>query len=227
MITATAKVSLSTPVRSFSAGCGSLTIWPTPTVSLASATPAAPRRRRCTATLSARGSISGACFRARAPPTWCFCGTPPTMTRMAMRTIRTAFTRATNVDWIGIDTYQRTTTATFDDDFSLFYSDFSQSQFANKPLMVGENGSQDFMQYNTQPAVDLSSRDPFGCAGQSLSAAQGLRLFRWGHAANVGPDDNNGQGNGGLATFAILGASPSFSPPPQSRWWRMLKVRTR
>jgi len=54
------------------------------------------------------------------------------------------------VDWIGIDTYQRSTTATFASDFGQFYSDFSVGEYAGKPLMVGENGSQNFSTNNME-----------------------------------------------------------------------------
>jgi beta-mannanase len=59
------------------------------------------------------------------------------------------------VDWIGVDTYQRSTTATFNDDFGLFYSDFSKSQYGSKPLMVGENGSQGLAPNTAQNSSEL------------------------------------------------------------------------
>ena len=57
------------------------------------------------------------------------------------------------VDWIGIDTYQRSQNATFTSDFGEFYPDFSASQ-CGKPLMVGESASAIESVYNAelQPA---------------------------------------------------------------------------
>lgn len=117
------------------------------------------------------------------------------------------------VDWIGIDTYQRSETETFDDDFGLFYSDFTTSRFESKPLMVGENGAQNFVQNNSELQWTYLQG--------LLSDVQANRyplLKAYDYFDSVGTngswvlDDNNGQGNGGLAAFAILGASPSFAP---------------
>jgi len=117
------------------------------------------------------------------------------------------------VDWIGVDTYQRTTTATFDDDFGLFYSDFSQSQYGGKPLMVGENGSQGFALNN----MELQSTYLQGLlADIQANRYPLLKAYDYFDSAGNGGwvlDDNNGQGNGGLAAFAMLAASPSFTPP--------------
>jgi hypothetical protein len=118
------------------------------------------------------------------------------------------------VDWIGIDTYQRSTTATFDNDFGLFYSDFSQSQYGAKPLMAGENGSQSFVQNN----LELQSAYLQGLlSGVQVNRYPLLKAYDYldsiGGSGSWVLDDDNGQGNGGLAAMAVLGASPFFSPP--------------
>ena len=45
------------------------------------------------------------------------------------------------VDWMGLDTYQRSASSTFADDVEPFYTDFTASQYGYKPVMIGENGS--------------------------------------------------------------------------------------
>ncbi|MGO9228353.1 MAG: IPT/TIG domain-containing protein [Bryobacteraceae bacterium] len=119
------------------------------------------------------------------------------------------------VDWIGVDTYQRATTETFDDDFSPFYTDFGNSQYGNKPLMVGESGSQNFAQNNTELqwtylqgllADVQANRYPLLKAYDYFDAP-GNTSGGWVL------DDNNGQGNGGLAAMAILAASTAFLAP--------------
>ncbi len=124
------------------------------------------------------------------------------------------------VDWMGVDTYQRSATETFVTDFGPFYSDFSQSQYANKPLMVGENGSPNFAQNSVElqaaylqgvlSVVEtnryplLKAYDYFDASGAD---AQG-NFHSWIL------DDNNGQGAGGLAAMTAMAASASFSVPP-------------
>jgi uncharacterized protein (TIGR03437 family) len=120
------------------------------------------------------------------------------------------------VDWIGIDTYQKTTTGTFQSDFGTFYSDFSGSQYGNKPLMVGENAAQNFADNNTEMQAPYL---------QGLLADIGAGLYpqlkAYDYFDQVGNapfdwilDNNNGQGNGGLAEMAVLAGSASFSPGP-------------
>lgn len=116
------------------------------------------------------------------------------------------------VDWIGEDTYQRTQTETFDDDFGLFYSDFSQSQFGGRPLMVGENGSQDFAQFNAELQWTYLHGVLSDAQANRYPLLKAYDYFDAGTPPTWVLDDNNGQGNGGLAAFAILGASPVFSP---------------
>ena len=132
------------------------------------------------------------------------------------------------VDWIGIDTYQRGPNETFDGDFGLFYSDFGNSQYGNKPLMVGENGAQNYGQHDTKLqwtylqgllADVQANRYPL------------LKAYDYFDAPGNTPpgwvlDDNNGQGNGGLAAFAMLAASPSFSPTPVEQTSREIQSVT-
>ena len=118
------------------------------------------------------------------------------------------------VDWIGIDTYQRATTATFAGDFGLFYSNFSTGQYGDKPLMVGENGSQGFVQNN----VELQKIYLQGLLSEVQAGRYPLlKAYDYFDAGGSNGswvlDDNNGQGNGGLAAFTAVGASASFSPP--------------
>ncbi len=117
------------------------------------------------------------------------------------------------VDWIGIDAYQRTETETFDDDFGSFYSDFSQSQYGNKPLMVGENGAQDFMQFNAELQWTYLQGLLAGVQANRYPLLKAYDYFDAGTPPMWVLDDNHGQGDGGLAAFAILGASAAFSPP--------------
>lgn len=114
------------------------------------------------------------------------------------------------VDWIGIDTYQRTTTATFANDFDSFYQQFSSSIYGNKPLMVGENGSHNIADY----ATELQS----GYLSGLLADVQANRypLLK----AYCYFDSSGAHGNwvldssGGLNAFAALAASASFSAKP-------------
>ncbi len=124
------------------------------------------------------------------------------------------------VDWIGIDTYQRNTTGTFTGDFDLFYNDFSQSKYAGKPLMAGENGSFNYSMNNLETqapylqgvlAAMQNNRYPLL---KAYDYFDGGGLDSKGNIANWVLDDNNGQGNGGLSELAVLGASPLFSPMP-------------
>jgi uncharacterized protein (TIGR03437 family) len=118
------------------------------------------------------------------------------------------------VDWIGVDTYQRTETATFDNDFGLFYSDFSESQYGGKPLMVGENGARDFMQFNTELQWTYLQGLLSDVQANRYPLLKAYDYFDSGTPPTWVLDNNNGQGNGGLAALAILGASKSFSPLP-------------
>lgn len=123
------------------------------------------------------------------------------------------------VDWLAVDTYQNSTTSTFAQDFDLFYSDFTQSQYASKPLMVGENGSPNFSQYGVEAQATYLQG--------ALSAIQAnrypmLKAYNYfdsqgtdtkGNFNSWALDDDNGHGNGGLAQLAILAASPLFATP--------------
>ena len=119
------------------------------------------------------------------------------------------------VDWIGVDTYQRAATETFDDDFALFYNDFGNSQYGNKPLMVGENGSPTYAQNN----IELQWTYLQGLLA-SMQANRYPLLKAYDYFDSPGNstvswalDDNNGKGSGGLAAIAILAASPAFLAP--------------
>jgi len=117
------------------------------------------------------------------------------------------------VDWIGIDTYQRSPTATFAGDFGLFYTDFSKSQYGNKPLMVGENGSQNFVQNNTELQWTYLQGLLSDLQANHYPQLKAYCYFdAAGSAGSWVLDDNSGQGNGGLAAFATLAASAAFSP---------------
>ena len=116
------------------------------------------------------------------------------------------------VDWIGLDTYQRTTTATFDDDFGLFYNDFGGSQYGNKPLIVGENGSQGFAQNNSELQRTYLQGLLSDVQANRYPLLKAYDYFDSAGNGNWVLDDNNGQGNGGLAAFSSLAASKLFSP---------------
>ena len=116
------------------------------------------------------------------------------------------------VDWIGLDTYQRTTTASFDDDFGLFYNDFSGNQYGNKPLMVGENGSQGFAQNSSELQRTYLQGLLSDVQANRYPLLKAYDYFDSAGNGNWVLDDNNGQGNGGLAAFAALAASKLFSP---------------
>ena len=65
------------------------------------------------------------------------------------------------VDWIGIDTYQRSATATFADDFGLFYVDFSNGQYATKPLHGQEKTAHKTSHRTTASCSGLISKEFF------------------------------------------------------------------
>ncbi len=118
------------------------------------------------------------------------------------------------VDWIGVDTYQRSASSTFADDFGLFYTDFTASQFGNKPLMVGENGALGFSQNNTE--LQWTYLQGLLADVQSNRYPQLKAYCYFDAPGNTGAwvlDNNNGQGNGGLAAFAALAGSLLFEPP--------------
>jgi hypothetical protein len=114
------------------------------------------------------------------------------------------------VDWIGIDTYQRSQTASFVSDFGVFYTDFTASQYGGKPLMVGENASANESVYNTelQPTylngilADLKS---------NLYPA--LKAYDYFDALGTAPNDWVLDAQG-LPAFATLAASPFFLAAP-------------
>jgi uncharacterized protein (TIGR03437 family) len=115
------------------------------------------------------------------------------------------------VDWIGTDSYQHLTTETFADDIGLFYSDFSQSQFGGKPLMVGENGA---------PNIAINNAEIQQAYLQSvLSAVQSnryplLKAYDYFSATDIDKTSNWILDAGGVSELAILGASSAFNVPP-------------
>ena len=121
------------------------------------------------------------------------------------------------VDWIAIDSYQRSKTAAFTDDFDRFYTDFSEPQYGHKPMMVGENASYNYSQYG----MELQWTYLQGLLADVQAGMYPL-LKGYCYFDSVGQngdwvlDDNNGQGNGGLAALAIMGASAQFSAMPSS-----------
>jgi uncharacterized protein (TIGR03437 family) len=114
------------------------------------------------------------------------------------------------VDWIGIDTYQRSQTATFTSDFGEFYTDFSASQYGGKPLMVGENASANQSIYDAelQPAylngllADLQS-----------NLYPLLKAYDYFDAEGSAPNDWV-LDTPGLSAFAAVATSPAFLPAP-------------
>lgn len=123
------------------------------------------------------------------------------------------------VDWLAVDTYQNGTTSTFVQDFDLFYNDFSQSQYGGKPLMVGENGSPNYSQYSAEAQAPYLQGVLATIQAQRYPMLKAYDYFDSQGTDNKGNfntwvlDDNNGQGNGGLAQIAALAASPSFATP--------------
>ena len=123
------------------------------------------------------------------------------------------------VDWIGLDTYQRSTTETFADNFGLFYADFSRNEYGNKPLMVGENASANFSVYNLELQWTYLHGLLDDVQAGRYPQLKGYCYFDshpQGKPDNWVLDDANGNGNGGLAAFADVGASASFSAMPSS-----------
>ncbi len=115
------------------------------------------------------------------------------------------------VDWIGIDTYQRSTTGTFADDFGQFYSDFSASQFGNKPLMVGENGAEGFSINNSEIQAGYLQ-------GLLTDVKSGmyplLKAYDYFDSPGNAPNNWVLDSQGGLAALGTLAASGSFVVGP-------------
>ncbi len=114
------------------------------------------------------------------------------------------------VDWIGIDSYQRSQTETFHNDFNTFYSDFTANQYGGKPLMVGENASAAETVYNAelQPAYLAGF-----LADLKANMYPALKAYDYFDAPGNAPDywvlDAQG-----LFEFATLANSPSFLIAP-------------
>ena len=116
------------------------------------------------------------------------------------------------VDWIGVDTYQHSATEDFAADLNPFYKDFSQSQYGGKPIMAGENGSANYSQYNIELQSTYLAGVLTDIQANRFPLLKAYDYFDSGSPQSWVLDDNNGQGKGGLAEMAVLGASPSFSP---------------
>jgi uncharacterized protein (TIGR03437 family) len=123
------------------------------------------------------------------------------------------------VDWVAVDTYQNGTTSTFVQDFDLFYNDFSQSQYAGKLLMVGENGSPNYSQYSVEAQAAYLQGVLAAIQANRYPLLKAYNYFDSQGTDNKGNfntwvlDDNNGHGNGGMAQMALLAASASFATP--------------
>lgn len=116
------------------------------------------------------------------------------------------------VDWIGVDSYQRSQTETFQNDFNTFYSDFTANQYGGKPLMVGENASAAETVYNAelQPAYLAGF-----LADLKANMYPAIKAYDYFDAPGNAPDywvlDAQG-----LSEFATLANSPSFLIAPHA-----------
>ena len=116
------------------------------------------------------------------------------------------------VDWIGVDTYQQTT-ETFENDFDLFYEDFTDHRYGNKPLMVGENGALPFSETGVEQQWSYLIGLLQDAQANRYPLLKAYCYFERGRDIdNWVLDDNGGRGNGGLEALKILGSSPAFSP---------------
>ncbi len=122
----------------------------------------------------------------------------------------------TFVDWIGVDTYQGVgnTTDTFQTDMQPFYNDFTIVENGipvyGKPIIVGENGAPGYSLNTPNQEVQWAYIQGILSDFQANIFPQ-LKAVCWFDLQNSLLDDNNGQGNGGLAAMAALGTSPLFS----------------
>lgn len=125
------------------------------------------------------------------------------------------------VDWIGVDTYQRSQTATFETDFDSFYAQFSAASYGNKPLMIGENGSHAFSDFGNE----LQSKYLFGLLGDVQANRYSLlkAYCYFDSSGNLG--DWVLDNSGGLSAFATLAVAPAFSAMPSPRPMRRRSVR--
>jgi hypothetical protein len=120
----------------------------------------------------------------------------------------------TVVDWIGLDSYQRSLTATFSQNVQPFYNDFSKKEYG-KPMLLGENGSQNWIQNNQELQWTYLQAILSDFKSNLFPQLKAYNYFdSTGPAGSWVLDDDNGQGNGGLAAFTILGANPLFAPMP-------------
>jgi uncharacterized protein (TIGR03437 family) len=80
--------------------------------------------------------------------------------------------------------------------------------------MVGENGAQKFVQNNSELQRTYLQGLLSDVQANRYPLLKAYCYFdAVGTAGSWVPDDNGGQGTGGLAAFAMLAASPWFSPP--------------
>ena len=115
------------------------------------------------------------------------------------------------VDWIGVDTYQRTASDTFATNFGQFYSDFSNSQYGGKPLMAGENGAIGYSVNNSEIQAGYLQ----GLAADIKSGMYPLlKAYEYFNAPGNAPSDWVLDTQGGLAEFATIASSGGFVPVP-------------
>ena len=111
------------------------------------------------------------------------------------------------VDWIGIDTYQRATGDSFVTDFGQFYSDFTASQYGNKPLMVGENAAQGYSVGNSEIQAGYLQ-------GLLADIKNGtfpqLKAYDYFDSPGNAPNNWVLDAQGGLAEFATIANSGAF-----------------
>ena len=111
------------------------------------------------------------------------------------------------MDWIGIDTYQRATGDSFVTDFGQFYSDFTASQYGNKPLMVGENGAQGYSVGNSEIQAGYLQ-------GLLADIKNGtypqLKAYDYFDSPGNAPNNWVLDAQGGLAEFATIANSGAF-----------------
>lgn len=114
------------------------------------------------------------------------------------------------VDWIGIDSYQRTQNATFTSDFGGFYTDFSASQYGGKPLIVGENAAANQCVYNAE-VQQTYLRGILADLKSNLYPA--LKAYNYFDSPGNAPNDWVLDADG-LAALAAVATSTTFLPAP-------------
>ena len=123
------------------------------------------------------------------------------------------------VDWIGVDAYQDSNES-FAADFDLFYSDFTDHRYGNKPLMVGESGALPICPPPPSPAppncTPTEQQDQYllgllsDVKANRYPQLKAYNYFEQGMEAHNWVLDDQG----GLAAMEFLGSSAAFSPMP-------------